>query len=67
MGLLLSAFFWSYARGPAVAGAIAQRFDVRWVMAIGLTLWAAATALCGLAASFAACWRCACWSGSGRA
>ncbi len=54
IGLLLSAFFWSYAAAQPAAGAIAQRFDVRWVMAIGLTLWAGATALCGLATSFAA-------------
>jgi MFS family permease len=54
IGLLLSAFFWSYAAAQPVAGAIAQRYDARWVMAIGLTLWAGATALCGLAASFTA-------------
>jgi MFS family permease len=54
MGLLLSAFFWTYAAAHPLAGAIAQRFDVRWVMAIGLALWAGATALCGLAVSFAA-------------
>jgi MFS family permease len=54
MGLLLSAFFWSYAAAQPLAGAIAPRFDVRWVMAIGLTLWAGATALCGRATSFAA-------------
>jgi MFS family permease len=53
MGVLLSAFFWGYAAAHPLAGAIAQRFDVRWVMAIGLTLWAGATALCGFAASFA--------------
>ena len=54
MGLLLSAFFWSYAAAHPLAGAIAQRFNVRWVMAIGLTLWAGATALCGLATTFVA-------------
>ncbi len=54
MGLLLSAFFWSYAAAQPIAGAIAQRYDVRWVMAIGLTLWAGATALCGLASTFGA-------------
>lgn len=54
IGVLLSAFFWSYAAAQPLAGAIAQRFDVRWVMAGGLALWSIATALCGLAASFAA-------------
>src|SRR5580658_4356181 len=53
IGLLLSAFFWSYAAAQPFAGWVAQRFDVRRVMACGLIVWAAATALCGLAAGFA--------------
>lgn len=53
MGVLLSSFFWTYALAQPVAGAIAQRFDLRWVMAVGLALWAGATMLSGLASSFA--------------
>jgi MFS family permease len=53
MGILLSAFFWSYAPLQPVAGWLAQRFDVRHVLAGGLALWAIATALSGLASGFA--------------
>jgi len=52
MGVLLSAFFWSYAVAQPGAGAIAQRYNPRTVMAIGLATWAGATAACGLAAGF---------------
>src|SRR5690242_5043042 len=52
MGVLLSAFFWSYAVAQPGAGAIAQRFSPRVVMAAGLATWAGATAACGLAAGF---------------
>ena len=54
MGLLLSSFFWSYTLCQPLAGSVVQRFDVRWVLAAGLGLWAAATMACGLAGSFAA-------------
>ncbi len=53
MGILFSAFFWSYAPLQPLAGWIAQRFDVRYVLAGGLALWSLATALTGLANSFA--------------
>ena len=53
VGVLLSAFFWSYAPLQPVAGWLAQRFDVRYVLATGLIVWAIATALVGLATSFA--------------
>ncbi len=38
MGILLSAFFWSYAPMQPLAGWLAQRFDVRHVLACGLAL-----------------------------
>jgi MFS family permease len=53
MGILLSAFFWSYAPLQPIAGWFAQRFDVRHVLAAGLVVWATATALTGLATTFA--------------
>ena len=53
MGVLLSAFFWSYAPLQPVAGWLAQRFDVRHVLGAGLLIWATATALTGLATTFA--------------
>lgn len=53
MGILFSAFFWSYAPLQPLAGWIAQRFDVRHVLAGGLALWALATTLTGFSTSFA--------------
>lgn len=54
MGVLFSAFFWSYAPMQPVAGWLAQRVDLRWLLGGGLTLWALATTLTGLAGGFAA-------------
>jgi MFS family permease len=53
MGILLSAFFWSYAPLQPIAGWFAQRFDVRHVLGAGLLIWATATALTGIATTFA--------------
>jgi MFS family permease len=53
MGLLLSAFFWSYAFSQPFAGTLVHRFDVRLMLAAGVALWAAATMFSGLANSFA--------------
>jgi MFS family permease len=52
LGLLLSAFFWGYAPGQLPAGWIAERFDARRVLAVGLAVWGAATALAGFATGF---------------
>jgi MFS family permease len=52
IGLLLSAFFWTYAPAQLVAGWLVHRFDIRIVLAAGVTLWACATALTGLAGTF---------------
>jgi len=52
MGLLFSAFFWSYAPLQPLAGALVQRFGVRRVLAVGLALWATGTAACGFAHGF---------------
>ena len=51
-GALGSAFFLAYAPLQLIAGWLAQRFDVRYVLAAGLLVWAIATALVGLATSF---------------
>jgi MFS family permease len=53
LGLLLSAFFWSYTPSQLPAGWLAERFDARRVLAIGLAIWGVATAFTGLATSFA--------------
>ena len=52
LGLLLSAFFWSYVPGQLPAGWLAERLDARRLLAAGLALWALATVLTGLAGGF---------------
>ena len=49
MGLLLSAFFWSYAIAQPAAGWVAQRYAPRTVLAVATGLWSLATIACGLA------------------
>jgi MFS family permease len=53
MGWLFSAFFWSYALFQLVAGWLVDRYDVKWVYAIGFLVWSVATALMGVVAGFA--------------
>jgi MFS family permease len=52
LGVLLAAFFWSYAPAQLPAGWLAERLDPRRVLAAGLAIWGAATALTGLAGGF---------------
>ena len=52
LGLLLSSFFWVYAPAQILAGWLVHRFDLRWVMVAGLSLWGLATAGTGLAVGF---------------
>lgn len=54
LGLLFSAFFWSYAVLQIPIGAVAERFGAQRVLAIGLVIWACATMLVGWVHSFAA-------------
>jgi MFS family permease len=55
LGSLQSAFFATYAfsQFTFLAGWVAGRFHVGWVLAIGFFLWSGATALTGLATAFA--------------
>src|SRR3954462_1316029 len=53
MGLLLSAFFWSYAVAQPAAGWVAQRFAPRTILAVATGLWSLATIACGLASGIA--------------
>jgi MFS transporter, ACS family, D-galactonate transporter len=55
LGLLLSAFFWSYALMQLflLAGWLADRFNVCWVLAAGFFLWSGATAVTGATRTFA--------------
>jgi MFS family permease len=53
-GILLSAFFWTYACMQIPVGWLAERFGAHRVLAVGLTLWASATILVGFAHTFTA-------------
>jgi MFS family permease len=48
-GLLLSAFFWSYALLQIPMGLLADRVNLRWLYAAAFTLWSIAQGLMGLA------------------
>jgi MFS family permease len=52
LGILLAAFFWSYAPAQLPAGWLAERLEPRRVLAAGLAIWGAATALTGLFSGF---------------
>jgi len=53
-GLCLSAFFYTYALLQIPAGWLVDRFDVKWVFALGLFIWSAATAVTGVLHGFVA-------------
>jgi MFS family permease len=52
LGWLFSAFFWTYSLAQIPIGWLAERFGAQRLLAAGLTLWALATLLAGLAHSF---------------
>jgi MFS transporter, ACS family, D-galactonate transporter len=52
-GLLLSAFFWSYAFMQVPAGLCVDRFPIRWFYAAMFTLWSLACGLTGFVGSLA--------------
>jgi ACS family D-galactonate transporter-like MFS transporter len=54
LGLLLSAFFWTYALMQLflIAGWLADRFNVCWILAAGFFLWSGATAVTGATRTF---------------
>ena len=54
MGLLLSAFLWSYAFSQLPAGALVDRLGPHRLLTIGLTLWSVAQAAAGLVTNFSA-------------
>jgi len=53
IGVLLSAFFWTYAGLQLVAGWLVDHLDVKWVFAAGFLVWSAATAITGFTHTFA--------------
>jgi MFS transporter, ACS family, D-galactonate transporter len=54
LGILLSAFFWTYAGCQLTSGWLVDRLDVKWVFAGGFFLWSVSTAVTGLLHTFAA-------------
>jgi MFS family permease len=54
LGILLSAFFWTYATCQLISGWLVDRLNVNWVFAAGFSLWSAATAATGIVRVFAA-------------
>jgi MFS family permease len=53
IGVLVSAFYWTYMPAQPLAGWLAHRVNAYRSLALGLAIWSAATALTGLAGSFA--------------
>ena len=53
LGILFSAFYWTYVPMQMVVGWLVDRFSVAIVMAIGVLVWSLATAIIGLATGFA--------------
>ena len=53
-GVLLSAFFWSYASMQIPIGWCADRFNLRWLYAGAFALWSVAQGLTGLSRGLAA-------------
>jgi ACS family D-galactonate transporter-like MFS transporter len=54
LGVLLSAFFWTYACLHLFYGWVVDRVNVNWVFAGAFLLWSAATAATGITHTFAA-------------
>ena len=54
LGVLLSAFFWTYAACQLVglSGWLVDRFHAGWILAAGFFLWSGATAATGMASAF---------------
>jgi len=54
LGVLLSAFFYTYALLQIPSGWLVDHFDVKWVFAAGFFVWSTATAVTGLLHGFVA-------------
>jgi MFS family permease len=53
LGMLFSAFYWTYVSAMVPAGWLAERYGAHRVLAGGLVIWSVATLLTGFAAGFA--------------
>lgn len=52
IGILISAFFWTYVPGHIFSGWLVERFSAYRILTIGLTVWSLATFLTGFAGGF---------------
>jgi len=52
LGILLSAFFWSYTAMQFVSGWLVDRFNASFVMAAGYLTWSLATSTTGIVHGF---------------
>src|SRR6266513_6070091 len=52
LGILFSAFFWTYTAMQFVSGWLVDRFDVNLIIAAGYLLWSLATATTGIVQGF---------------
>lgn len=52
IGILLSAFFWTYTPCQILSGWLSERIGAYRTLAIGVAIWSVATALTGLASGF---------------
>ena len=53
VGLLLSAFFWSYSLAQVPSGWLIDRYGVGWVYAVGFFIWMAAVTASSLPSTIA--------------
>lgn len=53
LGVLLSSFFWTYAFCQILSGWAVDRFNVNWLLALGVFVWSVATLSTGLVRNFA--------------
>ena len=53
IGVLISAFFWTYVPGHFLSGWLSERIDPYRTLALGLLVWSLATLLTGMALGFA--------------
>jgi MFS family permease len=65
IGVLITAFFWTYTAVLAISGWIVDRFDVNWVLLGGFVVWSVATAATGFVHGFALLLVCRMLLGSG--
>src|SRR5215475_3228085 len=67
LGLLFSAFFWTYTPFLILYGWLADRFHPGYVLAVGFAVWSASTLFTGFSRGFALLLLCRLFLGVGEA